>query len=610
MRRNDLSFTIKLAGPLLTQSSEPGAFGLDIIVARNSEGVPYIPGTLISGKLDQAWQEINDAAGSSIPNSPDLQTLLGRESQNGQPYRKQLFFSDITLVGTLDSERIHNRVTIDDLRGAAGRQQLVFMESPFLEGKEYDFKGSITYFSTEQDSARIEKFIKTGLRWLTQVGAMRTVGYGRVQKVSFASLQSATIPTPAGNFAVTGKIGLKITPEHPFCFAGKPVADNLFESTDFIPGAAVIGSIMTTWNFLTNGQPDPDRKILRKEFNQIRITHAFPSKIGNKRPVVYPKSLVKIRAGKKKFESYDVATCEKPRLIKGKAPVFSIDWKDSSDLDQEFGWVPVQKELRIRTGIHPRTLRSAEKELFSYEQVIPKNYSWYAELDLEGITPGSEEKVFAQLRSLLTHGLIGLGKTKTPAKVEFILPPQTLQPVKASNAQPLTSNQWIITLQSDTLLGSPEGLNETSGVADLKAMYEKAWQDLSGGSLKLVRYFASQRINGGIWRRKTMQQGQQYCPWLLTEAGSVFVLEIAASSLQDGQDCITKWLEHGVPVKEDVCTYYNIPPDADQQWQVCPFIPQNGYGEIAVNLSVHTDKMPPESAKSVIINEEDISHGA
>ncbi len=611
MKRNDLPFSIKLFGPLLTQSSEPGDFGLDIVVAKNSAGVPYIPGTLITGKLDQAWQEINAATDDTDSFTPDIQRLLGKKSQNGQPFRKQLFFSDITLTGSLTDDFIHNRVTIENERGAASNQHLVFIDSPFLEGEEYDFKGTVSYFSTADDTTVIEGYIKTGLRWITQIGAMRTIGYGRVKEVLFQDLKSAAIPPPSAPVKIPDKIGLKIIPEHPFCFAGKPVADNLFESTDYIPGSAFIGSIMTTWNFLTNGQPDSNRKELKNQFNNLRITHAFPSNKKNKRPVVYPKSLVKIKPVKDNYESYDVAICETPRLINGETPAFSIDWKDNSDIALKFGWTQVPKELRIRTGINPTTLRSAKNELFSYEQVIPREHSWYAELDLGKIDVTIREIVFSQLRSLLSHGLIGLGKTKTPATVDFILSSPTIQPTKTSDLKPLNTNQWIITLQSDTLLGSPESLDETSDGDALRKMYETAWQELSDNNLKLVRYFASQRLNGGIWRRKTMQQDQKYCPWLLTEAGSVFVLEVeTSSSLQDAQEFVKDWLHHGIPIENKVCKYYNINSDPDILWKNCPFTAQNGYGEIAVNLGIHTEKKPPKPSKIDILQEEDTSHGA
>lgn len=613
MKRNDLAIHITLSGPLLTQSSEPGDFGLDIVVAKTGNGDPYIPGTLLMGKLAQAWQEISGAVNSHPSFAPDTERWLGKTSKNNIPIRKQLFFSDLVLKESLTDDFVHHRVTIDEQRGAASRQQLASIESPFLQGKEYVFNGTIIFFASQEDSIAIEKYVKTGLRWLPQLGAMRTIGYGRVQSITFPSPKNVSIPSPAAPVIIPDKIWLKIQPEYPFCLSKTSVADNLFESTDIIPGSVLIGSIMTTWNCLTANQSgtasdisDNSRQELKDNFNALRITHAFPSDESHKRPVVYPKSLVKI------FQDdnfYDVASCEKPCLIKGKVPAFSIDWKDDSDVAKAFGWTPVPRELRIRTGIDPDRLRSAENELFSFEQVIPDKHSWYAELDLGSIEETQQEIVLSQLRSLLSQGMIGLGKTKTPATVEFILSPAQITPTRSFDPKPVNTNQWIITLQSDTLLGSPETMDETSGVDALRKMYETAWQELSDNKLHLIRYFASQRLTGGIWRRKTMQKGHLYRPWLLTEAGSVFVLE-AGGNISDARLVIEKWLQHGLPLKRAVLEYYRLGSDPSTFWQSCPYIPENGFGEITVNLNVHTNAFPPNCTYIDVLEEEGTNHGA
>ncbi|MCI5168607.1 MAG: hypothetical protein D3903_21565, partial [Candidatus Electrothrix sp. GM3_4] len=102
------------------------------------------------------------------------------------------------------------------------------------------------------------------------------------------------------------------------------------------------------------------------------------------------------------------------------------------------------------------------------------------------ITEDKRDVVLAQLRSLLDQGIIALGKTKTPAKITFEeTPVQPFFPV--ANLEPINADQWIITLQTDTLLGSPEKLCETSGRDELQAMYQQAWAELSGNTLCLEK---------------------------------------------------------------------------------------------------------------------------
>ena len=155
MRRYDVQIELTFTGPLLTASSEPGDFGLDMIIARTDD-CPYIPGTLLSGKLDQAWQEIEEAA-------PDLfrsnrAALLGERNQNKEPLRKQLFFSDLNLAeqgkDNLRFEAVQHRVTIDKERGAAAEQQLVAMESPVCPREKILSLQGRLFFSRLRGKAR------------------------------------------------------------------------------------------------------------------------------------------------------------------------------------------------------------------------------------------------------------------------------------------------------------------------------------------------------------------------------------------------------------------------------------------------------------------------
>lgn len=607
MKRYDVQIELTVAGPLLTASSEPGDLGLDMIIARTDD-CPYIPGTLLSGKLDQAWQEIEGAAPELF--AANRAALLGERNENKEPLRKQLFFSDLNLteqdVQKIQSEAVQHRVTIDKERGAASQQQLVAMESPFAQGDRFTFIGKVIFFAPEERGEEILHSLDVGLRWLSQLGGMRTIGYGRVAKA--AVLESATKRAPLtwpDTVTITSlqakaptnhnKVCLRITPQYPFCLSKPQAADNLFESNEIISGAAVLGSIVTTWNNLCGSRgktvtvlKDSERRELKENFNNLRISHAFPVHGAAPRPVALPKSLVKI-AGEEEW--YDVALADKPCLINKQVPDFAIDWKDDAAVKKDFGWLKLRRQLRVRTGIEPELLRAAENELFSQEQIIPDGHCWLATLDMNQVPEGEQDKVLVQFCSLISQGVFGLGKTKTPFMIECLEAEKGWQSTKPSHAEPLAGDLWIITLQTDTLLGSPEHLNESSGAEELRHMYAKAWQELSDGTLELVRYFASQHLSGGEWLRRTMQQDRKYRPWLLTDAGSVFVLR-AAPGVESGSagKHVQQWLRHGLPLKGDVRKYYDLDREGMEPWQCCPYLPEGGYGEIAVNLDVHTER--------------------
>ena len=174
-----------------------------------------------------------------------------------------------------------------------------------------------------------------------------------------------------------------------------------------------------------------------------------------------------------------------------------------------------------------------------------------------------------------------------------------------------TDGLLVITLQTAALLCSPAELDETSGAAELRKAYAEAWHSLCP-DLELLRYFARQTLSGGEYqhRRFRARETKPYRPWLLTEAGSVFVFRMKDRPKAEEQ--VREWLEHGLPIPEPVRGCYDIPNDENAQWKSCPFIRRNGYGEIAVNLAVHERLLAdprPEDRISVIRTPEEEGDG-
>ncbi len=606
MQKTQLHISLTIRGPLLTQSSSPGQLGLDVVVARNHNNKFYIPGTLVSGKIRQSLEELLDAVkDEDQPDwfAPKLDDWLGRSSENNLAKTKRLFFADFVLNddNNVLSSSTRHRIKIDANRGAVSNNQLVMVENPFISGETYTFSGQIHYFSSKETAKNITQHLKASLKWLSQLGAFRSIGFGEVVNAEITQVESLPItrPEPA-SMDVSDRVGFSIQPEYPFCLAGKPAADNLFESEAIIPGGTIKGCIATTWNHLLDQQSghihstQTDRLELRNNFSKLRISHAFPCSENNKRPVVAPLSLVKTTSSNLLF---DVARLDKPCLINGQAPDFAVDWKDSAETLKDYpwpyirfkdwGWDSMETELRVRTAIDRRKLRSAENKLFAYEQIISENKHWYGELNLSGIEQKQRNTLLEQLKTLCGQGLIGLGKTKAPFKIEFTDP---IQSIVTSNPEPIDQNLWLITLQTDTLLGSPETLDESAGKTELQHMYQDTWQELSDDKLILLRYFARQRLSGGRFRQKIMQNNDdQYRPWLLTEAGSVFVLQANTNSdPKDIKPLITRWLSQGLPLSDSTVAWYRLGDDSSQYWKYTPFVPENGYGEISVNLQSGT----------------------
>lgn len=621
MQKTILTLSLTLRGPLLTQSPNPGQLGLDAVIARNHRNQAYIPGSLVSGKIRQALEELRDAAVNGNKPAlfePDLDDWLGKASKNDFAKSKRLFFSDFVLHEDEPATATRYRIEIDSERESVSQHQLAMLESPFVSGEPYTFTGQVHFFSSSAKAETIIQHLRAAIKWLYQLGAFRSIGFGQVEKTQILELETFPIPVshPSGNAEIPERIGFWLQAEYPFCLAGKPCADNLFQSEAIIPGGAIKGCIATTWNHANDQHSgridakDSERWELRENFSKLRLSHAFPGHTLNRRPVVAPLSLVKIPIDS---HLYDVALLPGPSLIAGKPPDFAVDWKDSPDTLKEYpwpyvrfkewGWDSLDSELRIRTAIDRQYLRSKENELFAYESIIPDNEkrggeedltntkgmpdtrkkTWYGELNLTQIDAQNRRNVFEQLQTLCSQGLIGLGKTKTPFQIGFI---DSIEPALSNSLNPIGNGLWLITLQTDALLGSPEKLNETSGEKELHEMYQNAWYELSDGKLKLLRYFARQRLSGGRHRQKTLQNsGPRYRPWLLTEAGSIFVLQSGDNAdLTALQSMISNWLAQGLPLTESVACWYGLGSERPRYWQHTPFVPENGYGEIAVNI--------------------------
>lgn len=589
-----LTVRLVLRGPVLTHSTSIGAIGIDAPMARDSDGRYYLPFSLVRGRLRQSWEELQEATNGTL--APQVEDLLGPkpgETTAREPNRGRLHFSDFIHDGDADESGVLHRIRMDMSRGAANKGAMQTIESPFAPGQRVRFTGTISFrVENNPDANTICDNILMGLRWTTNFGAERTVGFGRLADVEISKddrkqLQVAPAATPTG----TGEmLYLAIRPLAPFCVSKRRVNPNLFESDTILSGGVLRGALATTLqslcglarNTTIDGNIPPPWQELGAHFNHIRFTHAFPApEHSAHRPVVAPLSLIKDVAG----NIYDVALCQEPGLIGGppRAPSFAVDWKRADDVQIAFGWAEPRRELRVRTAIDRIRRRAEDEKLFAYEMVVPEGCIWYGKVDLSQVPDGvTRTAVESQLGTLLSHGFRSVGKTKAAAAVEVFA---ALNPMYTSNLNPI-DNLWVVTLQSPALLCDPASLKEESGTQELFAAYDAAWQDISSGTVKLVRFFASQSLAGGYLVLR-FQRGKPYNPFLLTDAGSVFVLQ-ASGENSSAQAVIGNWLQNGLPLPDWAQNRYG------NHWSACPFLPADGFGEIAVNLPCQTQKQPPK----------------
>lgn len=591
----EVIFDVKLVleGPVLTQSSGPGALGIDAPMAKNQAGQAYLPGTLVKGKLREAWLEITQQTGGSFDKEIDM---LGRRGGNRQSepgtsfdaHRARLFFSDFVDRSQPREEHRRVRVQIDSTRGAVEEHMLAVVESLYAAGETVTFEGTVRH-DTEagEDPAAVATAIATGLRWVHSFGAQRTVGFGRLIDVTVtrrrqAEAQAGPPPVPSG-----GRLELVLTTDQPFCVTESRAAENLFTSSDVIPGGVWKGALAQTWmgslgrSGAVTPDSDPKRGLLAAHFEHLVFRHAIPRKTGTGAGYrVLPLSLV--RSGSKdQRRTADAALVPMAQLVGGEAPAFSIDWKDDKDwkyVNAEFSIERPSTELRVRTAIEAKTRRAKDEALFAYEMIRPDGFEWLAEVDASRVDEGVRAGVLAQLAELVSSGIRGLGKTKAGFTVRAGAnrTPERLAP---------RDGIYVIMLQTHALLADPAALTMKHGDQALHAEYERVWSELSGGTLQLKHYFAQQFLQGGpyLWDRFQKGGAGGYAPYLLTKAGSVFVF-----SAHDGaDDAVSRWNAGGMDVPAWAKRRFGRNGRDGAHWTNNPYIPENGYSAVTVNANLH-----------------------
>jgi CRISPR/Cas system CSM-associated protein Csm3 (group 7 of RAMP superfamily) len=621
-----LTVTLTLQGPILTHSTAPGASHLSSPFARNARGEYTVPGSLIKGRLREAWTELESVVGDFLQGRCGLtiEQLLGSGSGNQrnnglstQPKRGRLHFEDFVdgdeTVTSSGEEQVRYRIKLDEARGSVSKGAYQVIEAPYAAGEEARFVGQIRFRAKDAgDVQKIKECVEIGLRWVTNIGANCNVGFGRLLDVQLTdSHPPATTTTASVTATGAERLEIQITPLSPFCVSRRRIADNLFESEDIIPGAVLKGCVAHTWRTLRGDDPDgeistgydPSRAELCEHFHAVRFTHAFPAECSQGlRPVTAPLSLVKLQG--QEGALYDVAQFREPILIaepnvpnksKWSAPNFDIDWKDNRDVKERFGWESPKRELRVRTAIDANLRKAKEEQLFAYEMVVPDGVTWHGSIDLSAITDlSTRAKVEEQLAGLLINGLRGLGKTKAEALVS-VSPAGSAPPIHASDPAPRIDAQsqqhsWIVTLQTPALLCDPEDVKSNG----LLEAYRRTWDKLSSFTLHLEYFFARQSLSGGYYLYRRFMKPGEYYPYLLTDPGSVFVLSAVPGKEPEAQTCIEDLLAHGLPIPELTLPAINDESLRRDDWRSCPYLREGGYGEIAVNLCVHFEHRPQE----------------
>ncbi len=615
-----LNVSLTLLGPILTRGGVADEAGIDAPLARDGLGKPMLPYSLVKGKVLDALRDLRPNAfenyeyrGRQKYRIVDQQVgdWFGREPEQDSPDsdRGSLRFSDF-VTDHLETrqkrkeedehDNVIERIQIDQDTGGTKSRMLAMLEAPFGYGEEVTFNGSVEFVADEAEAKQIRDTLDEALRWVPAYGSQRTVGFGRTHAVDCTREKSPrrSVGVPSSGTALP----LRLTPDRPLCLVGPKHARNHFESLEAIPGAVLKGALAQLLLELAGargrvvGPGSPVFPKVAQHFEAIRFAEAKPMIAGAKeRPIVPPLSLVLVspdEKGKKKHFR-DVALMPLPDLIEKVVPAFATDWKDEDRavIRTTFGFPDMETERRTRTAIDENTGRAKDQLLFSYGLVLPKKkkkddstvaFVWETIVGLESVPSADRPAVAKELAELLAHGLPCLGKTRATAAVEWL----AARTAPAMKENPTGKDGvHVVTLQTECLMTDPKFLKDNASDC-LERAYRDFWHDVSGGSLKLLNHFARQALYGGHLAKRTRRDG--YEPFLLTERGSVFVLEVVQPD--EAKAKIAEWRAGGLP------TYHAAA--AKPHWKTCPFLPHVGFGEVAIDLACHTASQPLKETPS------------
>lgn len=566
--RHEFEIEVRLVSPFITRGMVIDRALIDAPLAKNAQGHEILPATLVKGVLRAALVRLERA-------QPALETeiaqLFGSISQRNQaatrdgwrvanePDRGCLLLDDLVIddTGLTRLDRNHGayaRIEIDKDLGAVREGHLQFVELPFAIGTPVAFKGRAELRGSAIAPARAREMLQKALALVPAIGAIKSAGFGRVAGFDVGPPKAiATRPHGAAAMA----LDLTYCIDRPFLVGGQMRTANLSVGDRVIPGSAIKGTLAETLRGA--GLMDPD---IERFLAGLVIGHAFPKPRGHTGCAWQPPPLSLALADDKLVDRLmvDVEECGD---LNGELRRFDFapDIKNDQPLRDHLGqgWELPGYNVRTRTKIDPvrgsAAYENGAGQLFSLAAVEAHNHFWQGRMVAR---QECDRQRLEQVLGVLQCGATGFGKTNARLCLEGATP---LTP------PPIGQPPHALTLQTSALLNDPDQLRQGRSLFDDYAAY---WAERG---YRLLRFFASQRLDGGYLALRYPPHPGRIEPWLLTEPGSIFLLQP-----ENAAEDLATLILNGLPLPGWL---------AGRTWQDCPFLPQNGFGQIRLDAVDH-----------------------
>lgn len=581
-----LALRLELRSPFLFPAAGIARLGLDAVALRDARGRPIIPADQLRGVLREALSDLA-AIAPGVIRPVTVGDLFGRAPADARadgadpgaaaytPQRGNLLCTDLTAEGAPLAPARAVRVAIAPETGAALDGQLQMVELAAPPGATVAFAGTLVLSVPTGQEGAILNALRRALPLIGAIGAQKSVGFGTVLPGSATLVETArtAMSLPAATAGAPAPMPLRLRLDRAFLVDATRVADNLYVGADTIPGSVVKGALARR---LEHAGLPADGGRFASLLAATRVSHAVPEDAtGKPAGGPLPLSLLARKTIQGELlvgDSLGAPPGHGVLLHAGKADPglagwHASDWKDGWEVQvrTRLGIAPrpePARDLRVHTAIHPETGIADDGRLFATAALAHRHAdpatglatgperSWRLRVDPP---PTADPAAWAVLRALLLAGLDGIGRTGArgsfdPGESEAADPPHPYAPDIDGFALMLTT---------------PAVLIDPHPSLDARAAYDAYFAAILPKA-RLVDFVARQRLAGGYLAQRHRAYGDRYVPFVVTEPGSVFLLEGAtAAELQ-------VWIKSGLPVPKL--------GGQDATWRSCPFMPENGYG--------------------------------
>ncbi len=602
---------LTFCGPLISQAAGTLSFGVDSAMLRDDQGKPALNGSLVRGNIREAmllFAAELEVMGNHKISQKTVHDWFGRGSSNDlnedkgfEPGTAKVAFDFLWRLSAGSEhkdDQYRSRISIEAETGKVKQGHLQVIEDCFPPGSQPVFNGYVrAVLGNEQEADKFQRLLEMALDYIPAMGSFKGIGFGRLKEFKVLPLATADCAEQGSvDDQLSGDevhIGFAFTPDRAFCLGKPRLPDsNRIVSDDIISGN-VIKALLANAIEQEKGKPieQEGKKPDDLQFDRWQISHCLPvhHSIRERLHRIIPLSVAITGKNKDKKPLFqDLCRISLQDAVQQPwetAPKFQPDWKGKDDYWKAINYpIPAcddgqqapdspKRRLQVRTAIKSETQTAEESQLFSMECVVPDHFVWRGNINLQDVDDSKRADALRAIRAVAGK-LSGLGKTKANL-TQVALYPQAFSKPEGSDTQVSVTqgDQVVLTLLTAARLFE-RGWERKDAAQTAEHLYQHYWREVSEGSLDLHNFFAQQHMQGGAYHYHRFQSKDgclDYMPEWLTNAGSVFVLKV--NDKEKAQQFLNDWLQQGLPV-----------PEGDSiTWEDSPYLPEHGFGEIAVN---------------------------